>query len=76
LRKSYAQAANDFQKQLNSISLELVKLDGDLDVSTLKLSGPLCPVIYVRFAVAIEPSTINHRQIATSTIFTAAYWRA
>jgi hypothetical protein len=34
LRKAYAQAANDFQKQLNAISLELVKLDGDLDVST------------------------------------------
>lgn len=36
LRKSYAQAANDFQKQLNATTLELVKLDGDLDVSMIK----------------------------------------
>ncbi|KAI8341476.1 calponin homology domain-containing protein [Chlamydoabsidia padenii] len=31
LRKAYAQAANDFQQQLDSISMEQSLLDGDLD---------------------------------------------
>ncbi|CAM0139645.1 unnamed protein product [Umbelopsis sp. WA50703] len=47
LRKSYAQAANDFQKQLNSISLELVKLDGDLDLQLNRvqsITGKLQPL--------------------------------
>ena len=33
LRKSYADASNDFQRQLDAISAELVSLDGELDVS-------------------------------------------
>jgi hypothetical protein len=35
LRKAYAQAANDFQQQLDSISMEQSLLDGNLDVRTV-----------------------------------------
>ncbi|CAO3696360.1 unnamed protein product [Umbelopsis ramanniana] len=47
LRKSYANAANDFQKQLNALSLELAKLDGDLDIqlnTVQKITGKLQPL--------------------------------
>ncbi|GAB5591055.1 alpha-actinin [Umbelopsis nana] len=47
LRKSYAQAANDFQKQLNATTLELVKLDGDLDIQLNRvqtITGKLQPL--------------------------------
>jgi hypothetical protein len=39
LRKAYAQVANDFQQQLDSISSEQSSLDGDLDVSTKATGG-------------------------------------
>ncbi|KAI9286306.1 calponin homology domain-containing protein [Umbelopsis sp. AD052] len=47
LRKSYANAANDFQKQLNALALELAKLDGDLDIqlnTVQKITGKLQPL--------------------------------
>nr|CAG8587834.1 2247_t:CDS:10 [Entrophospora candida] len=47
LRKSFAQSANDFQKNLESISYSLVELDGELEIqlSTVKaISAKLGPL--------------------------------
>jgi hypothetical protein len=38
LRKAYAEAANDFQQQLDRISMEQSLLDGNLDVRMVMLS--------------------------------------
>ncbi|RUS25261.1 hypothetical protein BC938DRAFT_472411 [Jimgerdemannia flammicorona] len=39
LRKSFATAANDFQRQLNTISTELASLQGDLDYQLSRVNS-------------------------------------